>query len=70
MGALGDAFKALKSIAVMDERVARLQSDVDELGRNVAGLANMAHDLDKRLYALERIIDLGARQSQQKRIEK
>jgi hypothetical protein len=27
-------------------------------------------DLDKRLYALERIIDIGARQSRQKRIDK
>jgi hypothetical protein len=69
MSTLGDAMKALKNIAIMDERVSRVQSDVDELGRNVSGLANMCHDLDKRLYALERIIDLGAQQTRQKRIE-
>lgn len=69
MSTLGDALKALKNIAIMDERVSRLQSDVDELSRNVAGLSNMAHDLDKRLYALERIIDIGAQQARNKRIE-
>ena len=69
MSAWGDALKALKSIVLMDERIDRLQDDVDSLGDDVRGLSAMAHDLDKRLYALERIIDIGARQAQQKRIE-
>ena len=69
MSAWGDALKALKSIVLMDERIDRLQDDVNSLGDDVRGLSVMSHDLDKRLYALERIIDIGARQAQQKRIE-
>jgi len=66
---LGDALKSLKSVVLLDERINRLQGDVHTLGEDVRGLTRFVHDLDKRLYALERIIDLGAQQSRQKRIE-
>ena len=69
MSSFGDALKALKTIVVMHERIDRLESDVVTIGNDVRGLSGMCHDLDKRLYALERIIDLGAQQTRQKRIE-
>lgn len=69
MSSVGDALKALKTIVVMHERIDRLESDVDQVGNDVRSLSGMCHDLDKRLYALERIIDIGAQQARQKRIE-
>ncbi len=69
MSVLGDALRAIKNIAIMDERVSNLQDDVDDLGDNVAGLSRMTTDLDKRLYALERLFDFGAQQARQRRIE-
>lgn len=68
MSAVGDALNALKSIVIMDERVRRMQDDIDRLADDVRGLVHVAQDLDKRLYALERIIDFGARQVQQRQI--
>ena len=69
MSAFADAFTAMKNVILMQERLERMQMDVTGLADGLDGLQDFAHDLDKRLYALERIIDLGARQSQQKRIE-
>lgn len=74
MSAFGDAFTAMKNVILMQERLERMQMDVTGLAEGLDGLQDFTHDLDKRLYALERIVDLGARQSQrsrpqQKRIE-
>ena len=69
MSAFADAFTAMKNVILMQERLARMQMDVTGLADGLDGLQNFTHDLDRRLYALERIIDLGARQSKQKRIE-
>jgi hypothetical protein len=69
VSSFSDALKALKTIVVMHERIDRLESDVDAIGQDVRGLSVMCHDLDKRLYALERIIDIGAQQARNKRIE-
>ena len=69
MSSFGDAVKGIRDILL-------LQRDVQDLERVVSGqrgeidrLTDQVIDLDKRLYAVERIMDLGARQSQQKRIE-
>ena len=69
MSTFGDAVKGIRDILL-------LQRDVQDLERVVSGqrgeidrLSSLVIDLDKRLYAIERIMDLGARQSQQKRIE-
>ncbi len=69
MSTFGDAVKSIRDILL-------LQRDVQDLERVVSGqrgeigrLTDQVIDLDKRLYAIERIMDLGARQPQQKRIE-
>jgi hypothetical protein len=64
-----NALTALKQVLLLQDRVERLEKRVDTIAGDVDGLGDMAHDLDKRLYALERIVDLGARQSRQPRIE-
>ena len=69
MSAFADAFTAMKNVILMQERLERMQMDVTGLADGLDGLQDFTHDLDKRLYALERIIDVGARQSKQKRIE-
>ena len=69
MSTFGNAVKGIREILL-------LQRDVQDLERVVSGqrgeidrLTDRVIDLDKRLYAVERIMELGARQSQQKRIE-
>ncbi len=69
MSSVGDALAALKSVVLMQERLERMQKDMDGIASGLSGLKDFTHDLDKRLYAVERVIDLGARQSKQKRIE-
>ena len=69
MSTFGNAVKGIREILL-------LQRDVQDLERVVSGqrgeidrLTDRVIDLDKRLYAVERIMELGSRQSQQKRIE-
>lgn len=69
MSTLSNALAGLKQVILLQDRVERMEKRLDTMASDVDGLADMAHDLDKRLYALERIIDIGARQSRQKRIE-
>ena len=69
MSTLSNALAGLKQVILLQDRVERMEKRLDTMSGDVDGLADMAHDLDKRLYALERIIDIGARQAQQKRIE-
>jgi hypothetical protein len=69
VSAFGDALAALKNVVVMQERMVRMQQDMDGIAHGLGGLKEFAHQLDKRLYAVETVIDLGARQSGHKRIE-
>ena len=69
MSTFGNAVKGIRDILL-------LQRDVQDLERVVSGqrgeidrLTDQVIDLDKRLYAVERIMEFGVRQSQQKRIE-
>jgi hypothetical protein len=64
-----NALTALKQVLLLQDRVERLEARVDTIAGDVDGLGDMSHDLDKRLYALERIVDLSARQARQPRIE-
>ena len=59
----------MKQVLLLQDRVERMEKRIDSISGDVDGLADMAHDLDKRLYALERIIDLGARKTRQPRLE-
>ena len=69
MSAIGDALAALKSVVLMQDRLERMQRDMDGIATGLSGLKDFTHELDKRLYAVEKVIDLGARQTRQKRIE-
>jgi hypothetical protein len=69
VSALGDAFGALRNVVLMEDRLTRVETEVGEMAEDLAGLREFTHDLDKRLYALERIVDLGARQAHRTRIE-
>ena len=69
MSAVGDALAALKSVVLMQDRLERMQRDLDGIATGLSGLKDFTHELDKRLYAVERVIEMGARQSSQKRIE-
>ena len=53
MTGLGEAFAALKNIALLHERVANLRNDVDQLNGNVSGLRDYAVAIDTRLARLE-----------------
>ncbi len=69
MSTFGDALKALKQVILLQDRVERIDQRMGRMADDIDGLAEVSHDLDKRLYALERIIDIGAQQARQKRIE-
>lgn len=56
MSGLGDAFAALKNIALLHERIAVLRNDVETLNGNVSGLREYAASIDNRLARLEGFI--------------
>ena len=56
MSGLGEAFAALKNIALLHERVAVLRHDVEALNGNVSGLRDYAVSIDNRLARLEGFI--------------
>lgn len=71
MSSLGDAFAALKNIALLHERVANLRSDVEALNGNVSGLREYAVSIDKRVSRMEGFIEGAAAASgQQARLPK
>ena len=69
MSALSDALAALKNVVLLQERLDVVRSDMSNTSGDLKTLTAKVADIDKRLYALEKIIDLGARQTRQKRIE-
>ena len=69
MSAMGDAFAALKSVVLIQDRVERMHSDLETTAKDLSRLKDFVHQIDKRLYAIERIVDLGSRQARQPRLE-
>ena len=69
MSALSDALAALKNVVLLQERLENVRLDLSNTTGDLKTLAEKVVDVDKRLYAVERVMDLGARQSRQKRIE-
>ncbi|MBY0520803.1 MAG: hypothetical protein K2P79_10295 [Sphingomonas sp.] len=67
MSNLGDAFAALKNIALLHERVANLRTDVEGMNRNVAGLRDYVVSVDTRLSRLEGFLDGAAAASGKQR---
>lgn len=69
MSTIRDVLSAVKDVLLLQSQVERMEEEIAEQGLRVDRMANSVTDIDKRLYAIERIMDLGARQSPQKRIE-
>jgi hypothetical protein len=69
MSGLGDAFAALKNVALLHERVGILRADVDALNTNVSGLRDYVVTIESRVSRLEGFIDgVAAASGQQTRL--
>ena len=66
MSGLGEAFAALKNIALLHERVANLRTDVETLNSAVSGLREYAVAIDNRVARLEGFIEGAAAASGQR----
>lgn len=69
MSTIRDVLGAVKDVLLLQSQVERMEEEIAEQGLRIDKMASTVTDIDKRLYAIERIMDLGVRQSQQKRIE-
>ena len=70
MSALSDALAALKNVVLLQERLDVVRSDMANTSGDLKSLTEKVADIDKRLYAIEKVIEMGARQSSQKRIDR
>jgi hypothetical protein len=66
MSNLGEAFAALKNIALLHERVATLRSDIEALDSNVSGLREYAVSIDRRVSRIEGFMEGAAAASGQR----
>jgi cell division protein FtsL len=69
MSTIGDILKSVREVLLLQSNVELLAKEVDEQNKEMRGMSDKIVDLDKRVFAIERIMDLGARQSGQRRIE-
>jgi hypothetical protein len=69
MSAIGDVLRAVKDVLLLQSQVERMDEELSGQNERIAKLVDTVTDLDKRLYAMERMMDLGVRQASQKRIE-
>jgi uncharacterized protein YdcH (DUF465 family) len=69
MSAIGDVLRAVKDVLLLQSQVERMEEEISGQNARFAKLVDSVTDIDKRLYAIERMMDLGARQAQQKRID-
>ncbi|MGN6500361.1 MAG: hypothetical protein ACTHKM_09470 [Tsuneonella sp.] len=69
MSTIGDVMRAVKDVLLIQSQVERIEKEIEAQSVRFGRLADTVADIDKRLFAIERVIDLGVRQSQQKRIE-
>ena len=69
MSTVGDILKSVREVLLLQSHVERLTKEVDEQNKVIRDMSDKIVDLDKRVYSIERIMELGARQLGQKRIE-
>ena len=69
MSGFGDTLKGIRDLLLLQRDVRDLEEAVEGQREDTHQLTRKVTDLDKRLYAVERIMDLGVRQTQQKRID-
>ena len=69
MSAFGDTLKGIRDLLLLQRDVRDLEEAVDSQRGDMERFSHKLNDVDKRLYAVERIMEFGSRRSQQKRIE-
>jgi hypothetical protein len=68
MSAISDVLRAVKDVLLLQSQVERMEEQIAAQNERVEKLAGSVTDIDKRLYAIERMMDLGARQARKPRI--
>lgn len=61
MSTIGNALNALKQVILLQDRVERMEGQLENIADDIDGLADVAHDLDKRLVRIETMIEMTAR---------
>jgi hypothetical protein len=69
MGAIGDAFAALKNVLILQERVDGLKEDNARIADDLRSLTEKVLDHEKRLVRIETMIEMSGRTSGSPRIE-
>jgi hypothetical protein len=69
MSAISDVLRAVKDVLLLQSQVERMEEEIGVQNERIGKLTDSVTDIDKRLYAIERMMDLGVRQASQKRIE-
>lgn len=69
MSTFGDAVKGIREILLLQRDVRDLEEAVSGQRADLEQMSDQIIDLDKRLFAIERIMEFSARASRQPRIE-
>jgi hypothetical protein len=63
VSALGDAFAALKNVILMQDKLERMQRQIDSSAGDLRGLRDYAVEIDKRVARIEGVMEGVARAS-------
>lgn len=63
MSAFGDAFAALKNVILMQDKLERMQTQIDATASDLRGLKDYAVEIDKRVARIEGVMEGVARAS-------
>ena len=70
MSTVKDALVALKKVIMVQERLERMQQDINIMANDMSGMKDFSHQLDKRVVRIETMIEMsGMRGARQPRIE-
>lgn len=75
MGSIGDILTGIKQVILLQENVARLQKDVENLAHDVRRIRDYAGDIDQRVARIEGVMEgygraTGASSPRQRRLPK
>jgi hypothetical protein len=63
VSAFGDAFAALKNVILMQDKLERMQTQIDATANDLRGLKDYAVEIDKRVARIEGVMEGVARAS-------
>lgn len=63
MSTLSDAFAALKNVILMQDKLERMQKEIESTAADLRGLKDYAVDIDKRVARIEGVMEGVARAS-------